>query len=92
VRAEVLTDGVSPIGVNTYLRGLKAYARWPHAEGYLKQPLAVQFLKTERKILATFSMEQVRRLVTYRPKGRNFTTAHMAILVMLDCGLRAIAL
>ncbi|HYL38114.1 MAG TPA: tyrosine-type recombinase/integrase, partial [Bryobacteraceae bacterium] len=84
---KLLADGVSPTSVNTYLRGLKAYARWLHSEGYLKTALAVQFLKTERKILA--SQEQVRRLVNYKPNGRNLTRAHMATLVMLDCGLRA---
>jgi hypothetical protein len=46
--------------VNTYLRGLKAYIRWLLAEGQVKDVFKVQFLKTERKILATLTPEQVR--------------------------------
>jgi site-specific recombinase XerD len=35
-----------------------------------------------------FSQEQVRRFVNYKPSGKNLTRAQMAVLVMLDCGLR----
>jgi integrase/recombinase XerD len=83
-----LSSGVSAISVNAYLRGLKAYVRWLHAEGYAKEILRVQFLKAERKVLATFNAEQVQRIERYRPAGKNFTRAHTAMLVMLDSGLR----
>jgi integrase/recombinase XerD len=81
-------SGTLPVSINTYLRGLKAYVRWLHAEGHVKEVLRVQFLKTERKVLATFNAEQVQRLVRYRPDGTNLTRAHVATLVMLDSGLR----
>lgn len=81
-------SGTLPISINTYLRGLKAYVRWLHAEGHLKEPLRIQFLRTERKVLVTFNAEQIHRMVRYRPDGTNLTRAHMATLVMLDSGLR----
>jgi hypothetical protein len=56
---KLLADGVSPTSVNTYLRGLKAYVRWLHEEGELKEIFKVQFLKIEEKVLATFTPEQV---------------------------------
>lgn len=51
---KLLASGVSPTSVNTYLRGLNAYIRWLHEEGYLKDLFRVQFLRTEEKILETF--------------------------------------
>lgn len=34
---KLLASGVSPTSVNTYLRGFKAYIRWLHEEGLLKE-------------------------------------------------------
>src|SRR5581483_9542178 len=84
----LLATGVSPTSVNTYLRGLKAYVRWLHQEGHLQDAFKVQFLKTESKVLATFSPEQIKALVAFKPKGLNQIRTHVASLLILDCGLR----
>lgn len=85
---KLLADGVSPISVNTYLRGFKAYIRWMHEEGKLEQVFKVQFLKTEQKVLATFSSEQVKRLINWKPVGRNKTRVRIMALTALDTGVR----
>jgi integrase/recombinase XerD len=80
-------SGVSATSVNTYLRGLKAYCRWLHQEhGY--ELVKVQFLKTEEKILATLSQEQIQGVIRAKPKGVNETRAHVLSLLLLDTGLR----
>lgn len=85
---KLLADGVSPTSVNTYLRGLKAYVRWLHEEGDLKDLFRVQFLKTEVKVLETLSVEHIKRLITHRPTGQNECRAHAVSLLILDTGLR----
>lgn len=85
---KLLASGVSPTSVNTYLRGFKAYVRWLHEEGYLKDLFRVQFLRTEEKILETLSVEHVKRLVVHRSKGQNECRAHAVSLLILDTGLR----
>ncbi len=84
----LLARGVSPTSVNTYLRGLKAYTRWMHEEGLLKELFRVQFLKTEQKILATLSRDHVKRLILHRPSGQNERRAQAVSLLILDTGLR----
>src|ERR1017187_4641053 len=59
------SGSVSPISVNTYLRGFKAYCLWLRQEELTKEVFKVQFLKTEQKILATFSKEQVKCIIAY---------------------------
>jgi integrase/recombinase XerD len=85
---KLLADGVSPTSCNTYLRGFKAYTLWLKGENHLKEVFKVQFLKTEQKILATFSPQQVQRLVHWKPIGRNQARAHIIALTALDSGLR----
>jgi len=58
---ELRANGIGSISVNCYLRHIKAYLRWGVEEGYLKEPPRIQFLKTEAKVLATFSTDHVKR-------------------------------
>ena len=69
--AELRGKGISPISVNCYLRHIKAYLRWLEEEGHVKEPMKVQFLKTESKVLATFTADHIRRLVEFKPQGIN---------------------
>lgn len=80
--------GVQPISINSYLTCVRAYANWLHSEGYLKEKPKVPLLKCEKKVIATFSPEQVQRLLSFKPKGRNEARAHVASSLMLDAGLR----
>jgi integrase/recombinase XerD len=84
----LLARGVSATSINTYLRGFKAYIRWMHEEGLLKDLFRVQFLKTEQKILATLSKDQVKRLIVHRPSRQNERRAQAVSLLILDTGLR----
>jgi hypothetical protein len=52
----------------------------------MKEVLRIHFLKTERKVLATFNADQAHRNVRYRPDGTSLTRAHVATLVLLDSG------
>src|SRR5262249_15463233 len=79
---KLLADGVSPVSVNTYLRGFKAYVRWLHAEGYLKEPLPVRFLKTEQKVLVTLTPDQVQKIMRYTPNGDNERRIHISVLLV----------
>jgi integrase/recombinase XerD len=79
--------GVSAISVNSWLRCINAYFRWLHTE-HGRELIRIPRLQEERKVLATLSPEQIKRLLQYRPKGKNRTKAHLTACVILDCGLR----
>ena len=74
--------GISPVSCNTYICALNAYWRWAGTG------LKVAYLKEEEKVLATFTPEQVKRIIAYKPTGRNLTRAWVVAMVILDTGLR----
>jgi site-specific recombinase XerD len=85
--SELRERGLSPVSVNVHLRVLNAYFRWLNLEH--QQPLIhISRLKEEQKILATFSPDQIHRLVHWKPVKRNETRAHTIALVALDTGMR----
>ena len=86
--AALLESGVRPVSVNSYLTCARAYLNWLHSEGYLTQKPRVQLLKFEQKVIATFSPDQVQKLLALKPIGRNAARAHILCCVLLDTGLR----
>jgi len=84
----LLAQGVRPVSINSYLTCVRAYLNWLYAEGCLKEKPRVQMLKYEHKVIGTFSPEQVRMLLEFKPRGVNQTRTSVATCVMLDSGLR----
>jgi integrase/recombinase XerD len=91
LRAFVVTlreSGVSPISCNTYCRAINAYLRWLHEEGHADTLLRIAPLKTEQKVIATFTAADVRKFITYRPRTFGQHRLHALTLALLDTGLR----
>src|SRR5690242_16176753 len=75
------SSGVSPISCNTYCRAINAYLRRLHEEGHASELLRILPLKTERKVLATFTAEQVTMFLHWRPQ--TFAQQRLYALVSL---------
>jgi integrase/recombinase XerD len=86
---ELAERGLSPVSINVYLRCLNAFMKWLHDEEHIGVPIRIAPLKTEKKVLAVLTPEQVQQLVAYRPRGKNEIRAHTLALLILDTGMRA---
>jgi integrase/recombinase XerD len=80
--------GLSPISCNTYCRAINAYLKWLHEEGHASDLLRIPPLKTEKKILATFSRSQVDAFLRFKPKTFSGFRIHALVALLLDTGLR----
>jgi site-specific recombinase XerD len=83
-----LDGGIRPVSVNSYLTCVRAYLNWLHSEGFLTEKPRVHLLKFEQKVIATFSPDQVQRLLTFKLKGRNASVLiSFAVFCSIpDCG------
>ncbi len=79
---ELRQRGVKATSVNTWCRCINAYLKWKNAGFKLPR------LKEEQNVLATFTAEQVKRLITFKPAGRNEKRCHALVCLILDTGLR----
>ena len=74
--------GLKVTGCNSVIRAINAYLKWagsPHRIPQLKEP---QF------ILPTFTLPQVTRITSHRPKGFFPRRLHLIVLMLLDTGCR----
>ena len=61
-------DGLSPISCNTYISGINSFLTWLHENGYTTERLRMRELKTEKKVIQTFTDDHIKRILDYKPK------------------------
>jgi integrase/recombinase XerD len=76
--------GLKASGCNSAIRAINAYLKWSGS------PHRVLYLKEEQRVLPTFTMPDIKKLLSYRPKTTNRyqRRLHLLILVLLDTGCR----
>jgi site-specific recombinase XerD len=79
--------GLKPRSVNTYLQALNAFARWLHEE-HSHSPAHLPLLKTEKRVLATLSAQQIQQLISYHPQSLPAHRLQVLVLAILDAGIR----
>jgi len=82
---------LSPSTIHGYVRTIKAFWSWLLREGYIDHNImtAVRPPKVPRKVINTFSPEQIERLLRTPDRGnsRGFRQ-YLILLVLLDTGIR----
>jgi integrase/recombinase XerD len=79
---------IRPVTCNTYVGAMNAYCRWLHEEGHAATSVKLQKLRVERRVLDLLNEPQMRVLIGYKPKTYRETRLHVAVLLVLDTGLR----
>src|SRR4051812_45111720 len=77
-----------PVTCNTYIGAMNAFCRWLHEEGHAKDRVRLQKLRLEWRVLDLLNETQMRVLIGYKPKTYRETRLHVAVLLVLDTGLR----
>ena len=86
--ANLASSALQPSSINDYVRAMNAFLRWCHTEGHLSELIKIGYLKEERKIIQTFSPQQVKALLSWKPRAFSEHRLHALVATLLDCGLR----
>ena len=80
--------GVKPVSCNTYIKALNTFCLWLREEGHLTERVALAPLRFERRLIQTLSDEQMKSLLTVKPKRFDQWRLHAIVCLLLDAGLR----
>lgn len=81
--------GLSVTTCNICIRSFNSFLSWLHENQYTKDHLRVKKLKEEKRVMKTFTDEQIKALLSYRPgKGRNEQRAYALLCLLIDTGVR----
>jgi integrase/recombinase XerD len=81
-------NGMKPSTCNVYIRGLNSFLSWLHENEFITEPLKIKLLKTEQRIMKTFSDQQLKAIVSFRPKTFTEFRIHALLCLMIDTGVR----
>ncbi len=74
--------GLSPAGCNSRRTAVNAYLKWAGS------PLRIPKMKQPFVVLPTFTADQVKKLVGYKPRDFYQRRLHLLVLILLDTGCR----
>lgn len=77
-----------PVTCNTYIGAMNAFCRWLHEEGHATERVRLQKLRVEQRVLSLLDERQMKVLISFKPKTYRETRLHVAVLLVLDTGLR----
>jgi integrase/recombinase XerD len=79
--------GTSVGAINTYARGLNVFLKWLHKEhGW--DDLSLQKLRVEKRIFRSLTDEQLKTIISYKPKSFSQLRVWTLTMVALDTGAR----
>jgi len=81
-------SGIAVTTVNYYIRSLNSFLTWMLENEYITEPLRIKKLKEPEKTLKTFSDEQLRLLLFWKPKDFYGRRLYTLIVLLIDTGIR----
>jgi len=74
--------GLKPTSCNNQIRAINAYLKWSGSA------LRIPRLKEERRVLPTFAMADVKKLVAWKSKRPSGSRLHTIMMTLIDTGCR----
>ncbi|MDT5273006.1 MAG: integrase/recombinase XerD [Acidobacteriota bacterium] len=79
-------QGLSVGGCNVYIRSINSFLSWCHEQGY--EHLKVKQLKEEKKVIQTFSEDQLKIIYRYKTQGFAEWRCQTILILIMDTGVR----
>jgi len=80
--------GMKPVTANTYIRGVNSFLTWLYENEHLNEHLKIKQLKCEQRVMKTFTSEQLRSIISFKPSRFTDLGTHTLVLLALDTGAR----
>ena len=80
--------GMSPACCNAYIRGINSFLTWLKENEHSPEHLRVKSLKTETRVMRTFSESQIRTIARLKPKSPSEVRLHALLCLVIDTGVR----
>jgi integrase/recombinase XerD len=74
--------GLKARSINSYRTGINAYLHW------MESPHRIPHMKCEQRLLPTFSMDDINKLIAWKPKQFYERRLHTLLLMLADTGCR----
>ena len=81
-------SGISPVTINTYARAYNSFLTWLYEEGHTPERLRIKKVKEGQRPPKTYTNDQLKRFLSYRPKSFEGHRLYAMICLAMDTGAR----
>lgn len=79
---------IKPSSANGYARCFNSFLTWLHTNGHTPTHLKVPLTSTPKRVLQTYTADEIRRIVTHKPTSRTQKRMLAILFVLIDTGAR----
>jgi integrase/recombinase XerD len=80
--------GMSPCGINIYIRAMNAFSAWLKEEGHATEQIVLKQLKAPQKAVVVFSDADLKAILSFRPTKHWEHRTSALLHTLLDTGCR----
>lgn len=80
--------GNTPGGINVCIRGMNSFLTWLCKNEHLPERLRMKELKTEQKVIPIYSMTELKRFMSFKPKKPSEYRTFALVCLLIDTGTR----
>lgn len=81
-------QGMSVGCLNSYIKSINSFLEWLHLNEITEERLKIKLLKQEKKVLRSFTDDELRRVLNVKPKSFSERRIHVLTLTLIDTGGR----
>jgi integrase/recombinase XerD len=81
-------QGMSVGCLNSYIKGINSFLDWLHENELITEHLKIKLLKQEKKVLRSFTDDELKRILSFKPKAFSEKRIHALTLALIDTGCR----
>jgi len=81
-------SGLSATSCNVYIRGVNSFLSWLHENEHTAEHLKIKQLKTEKKVIQTFTEDQIKRILSWKPQDFYQWRMYALLCLLIDTGIR----
>src|SRR5262249_8666230 len=79
---------IRPESANAYARSLNSFLSWMFENGHTPTHLRVPLTSTQKRVLQTYTQEEVRRIVSHKPRSLTGKRVMALLFLLIDTGAR----
>jgi site-specific recombinase XerD len=84
----MISSGVKPGTANSYARGINSFLTWLFENDYTEAHLKVPLTKEPKRVLHTYTPEEVEKIINHKPKSRTGKRMMALLFLLIDTGAR----
>jgi integrase/recombinase XerD len=79
---------LTPRTINSYASGVNSFLTWLQANDHMSERLRIPLQPTQKKVLPTYTPEDARRVLSYKPQNKGERRLSAILHLIADAGLR----